>query len=442
VTGEKWLINNATRGGALCVLARTDPAGGPRGFSLFLVDKAKLRPDEFAHLPKVRTHGIRGADISGIALHGARGELVGRPGTGAETVLKGLQLTRIMCSALSLGGSDHALATAARYATGRSLYGRPLADLPAARHTLATAYADHLLAESLAVVAARAIHGLTGELSVLSAAVKYLVPTRVEGLMVALRKLVGARSLLRDVLEPGGLTKVERDHRIVSLFDGNTLVNLHALVNLFPTLVRAHQRGTEPDADGLAATTTLARDLPEWRPAAQSLVSRNGSSLLQGLPAATAAITALAGAEPDLAPLAALATRFTSAVADLHHRIGTLRGTPMDVPRSTFDLAGRLALCLAGTAALHLWLRNRDEFADGDPDGLPELVPLWRDGIWPQAVLGRVLAGLGDRTCRQTARHQALFDALTAQTRAGYLTSLFDCRLAEGGRHPSWSIPY
>ncbi len=405
------------------------------------MDKARLRPPEYEYLPKVRTHGIRGADISGIAFHGAPGELVGRAGTGVETVVKGLQLTRIVCAALSLGGSDHALSTATRYALGRDLHGRPLVDLPAARHTLATAYADHLLAESFAVVGARAIHGLTGELSVLSAAVKYLVPTRVEGLIVALRKLIGARSLLRDVLEPGGLAKVERDHRIVSLFDGNTLVNLHALVNLFPTLVRAHRRGTEPDAAGLTVTTTLDRQLPAWRTAAQTLVSRNGSSLLLGLPAARSAIATLAAAEPDLAPLADLANRFTAAVDDLHERIGMLRGTPMDVPRGTFDLAGRLALCLAGAAALHLWLHNRDAFACGDPDGLPELVALWRDGAWAQAVLSRVLHGLGDRTCRGTARHEVVFDALAGQVRAGYLPSLFDCRLAEGGRHPSWSIP-
>ena len=38
--GEKWLINNATRGGTACVLARTDPRGGARGFSVFLVDRS------------------------------------------------------------------------------------------------------------------------------------------------------------------------------------------------------------------------------------------------------------------------------------------------------------------------------------------------------------------------------------------------------------------
>ncbi|MGC7322302.1 acyl-CoA dehydrogenase family protein, partial [Mycobacteroides abscessus subsp. massiliense] len=42
LSGAKWLINNATRGGAVVAIARTSVAGGPRGFDLVLVDKAAL----------------------------------------------------------------------------------------------------------------------------------------------------------------------------------------------------------------------------------------------------------------------------------------------------------------------------------------------------------------------------------------------------------------
>ncbi|MFD9129391.1 acyl-CoA dehydrogenase family protein, partial [Kitasatospora sp. NPDC059571] len=71
LTGEKWLINNATRGRLLCLLARTAPEGGPRGFTVLLVDKEHLPGAAYRCLPKVRTHGIRGADISGIAYRDA-----------------------------------------------------------------------------------------------------------------------------------------------------------------------------------------------------------------------------------------------------------------------------------------------------------------------------------------------------------------------------------
>jgi alkylation response protein AidB-like acyl-CoA dehydrogenase len=445
LTGEKWLINNATRGGAVCVLARTDEAGGPRGFSLFLVDKAGLAEDDREHLPKVFTHGIRGADISGFALRDAVVEpntLVGKAGVGVEIVLKGLQLTRTVCAALSLGGADHALSSATRFALSRQLYGRQLADLPAAKYTLATAYADHLLVEAMAVVAARAINGLTGEMSVLSAAVKYFVPTRVEAMMVPLRKLVGARSLLRDVYEPGGLAKVERDHRIVSLFDGNTLVNLHALVNHFPGLLRANERGTEPDTEGLRTTTTLSETLPEWRPETLSLLPRKGSSLLLSLRSSAADVAELAESEPGFAQLAELAAKLVAALDLLYQRMASITASPMDVPKSTFVLAGHLASCIAGSAALRLWLDNRVAFSAESPDTPPALTALWRDGIWPAAALSRVLWSMGDTTCRHTPRHQALFDALVSQVDGNYLPSLLACRLVEGGGQPSWSTPF
>ncbi len=72
IDGEKWLINNASRGHLMCVLARTSQHGGARGFSVLLVDKQRLESTEFRTLPGVRLHGVRGAHISGIRFTGAQ----------------------------------------------------------------------------------------------------------------------------------------------------------------------------------------------------------------------------------------------------------------------------------------------------------------------------------------------------------------------------------
>ncbi|NUP42945.1 MAG: acyl-CoA dehydrogenase family protein, partial [Streptomyces sp.] len=264
VSGEKWLINNATRGTLLSVLSRTDPAGGPRGYSVLLVDKRTLPAGTYRHLDKVRTHGIRGADISGIAFDRApvaAGAVVGAVGGGLETVLKSLQLTRTMCAALSLGAADQVLALGLDFAAERTLYGRLLAELPQARRTLAESTADVLAGEALALVAARAVQTAPAELSVAAAVTKYLVPTRTEAVVTALTRLLGARAFLKDVHAGGRFQKVDRDHRIVGLFDGNTLVNLTSLIGQFRMLVRAHERGTG-DVPGAAAAFRLGAPLP------------------------------------------------------------------------------------------------------------------------------------------------------------------------------------
>ncbi|SDD96572.1 acyl-CoA dehydrogenase family protein [Actinokineospora iranica] len=428
--GEKWLINNATRGAALCVLARTSAGGGPRGFGVFFVEKSALATESYRHLPKQRTHGIRGADISGVAFDGALlgpGDLIGGPGAGLESVLKGLQLTRTLCCALSLGASDHALGVATRFALGRELYGRGLADLPAARRVLATAFADHLLAEAVSVVSARSVQTLTGEMSVLAAAAKYLVPTRTEAMIARLRRLVGARSLLRDAHEHGAFGKVERDHRIVSLFDGNTLVNLNSLVNLFPILVRTADKGVEPDAEGVRAAATVSLPLAPARHERLSLLPRRGSSFLLGLPAAVAEIEALAAHDDRLAPLAASARTLLSTLDDLYAVIRAQPSVPVAVPTSSFVLAGKLAACLGAAEVVQLWLRNRDAAASG-PNAA-----LWRNGVWPTLALDRLLAAVGVSAPAPDSMYETAFAVLREQVGAGLLPSLFDVRLAEAG---------
>ncbi|PIB12316.1 hypothetical protein B1C81_02380 [Streptomyces sp. HG99] len=381
--GEKWLINNATRARTVCVLARTDPAGGPRGFSLLLADKRQLPygPGGYRTLPKVRTHGIRGADISGIAFDGATvpaDAVIGGEGAGLEIVLKSLQLTRTMCSSLSLGAGDHALALAVGFMADRRLYGRLLPELPQARHSLGEAVADLLCAEAVSVVTSRSIHTLTGELAVASAATKYLTPTLAGGAVDQLGRILGARAFLSGVYAHGMFQKVSRDHRIVGLFDGSTVVNLHALINQFPALARGHRRGTA-DRAGVATAATLTATLPELDTAQLSLTARGGSSLVQSLP------DTLAGLPPRVARAA---DRVRAASSDLHEELAAHRPSAVRVPSAAFALAERYCALYAAAAALHLWTRNHRWIA-AIASG-PTLA-LWDDGLWIEAVLRRLL---------------------------------------------------
>ena len=418
VSGEKWLINNATRAALICTLVRTRNDGGARGFSLLLIDKRQLSDTELACLPKIPTIGIRGADISGFALSDASvpsTALVGAEGAGLEIVLKGLQLTRTMCAGLSLGAADHALQLCTEFVAERELYGRSLLSLPLARRTLAECYADHLLAEALTLMAARAINAATAEMSLWSAAVKYLVPTHTEAMIVRLRRLLGARSQLVDGYQHGRFAKLERDNLIVSMFDGNTLVNLHSMINQFPTLVLAHRRSVPVDHDALAACADLHRDLPELDITALSLMSRKGIGALRALPDA---VRVLAGSGPHLAAAAAAAEQLHLVTESVFSDMSAY--APTRFPSAdAYELARRFALCLAGAACIQVWLHNHDAFTGA---------ALWSAGDWLGAALSRVLTRLGGAV---DVPADALVDTLVEQQRTGRLPSLFDCRLAQ-----------
>ncbi|WP_330333153.1 acyl-CoA dehydrogenase family protein [Streptomyces sp. NBC_00536] len=355
ITGEKWPINNATRGRLICVLARTDPAGGPRGFSLFLVDKSTLPQGAWEPLAKEPTHGIRGADISGLRLSGApvgADALIGEVGDGLGIVLRSLQLTRTLCAALSLGAGEHALRLVGEFAAQRELYGTRLALLPLARRVLGRAAASLALADAAALLGGRSAHGLPGEMSTVSATVKAGVPWIVQQVIDDLAELLGARGFLTEHHADGMFQKLERDHRIVAVFDGSTAVNRSLLISQFPLLARLIRKGSY-DGPGLAAVTGGA-PLPELDPTALRLVSRTGCSIVQAVPDAAARIADLAAAgsvPPRAAELAGLLREQTAAVAEA---MAELPPTGKNAPAAAFAVARRFEACFAGAAVLHL----------------------------------------------------------------------------------------
>ncbi len=379
LTGTKWLINNATRGGAVVAIARTAPEGGPRGFDLVLVEKSVAVTESgepaYRSLPKERTHGIRGADISGIEFLDApitAGDVISAPGRGLENVMKALQLTRALCCSLSLGAADRALHTAVGFAESRVLYGRSLVDLPQARRVLADAFADHLLNEATTLAVLRSVHSLPGELSVHAAAAKFLVPTRTEALLAALRGFVGARAILDpDHADAPPLTRTERDHRIVSLFDGNTVVNLTSLIAQFPMLDRTGLPADSVRIVGEAEPADLSR---------LSLLSRTGSTILRMLPNA---VEQLAGSGvPD--EVAALGHRLAGAARRVLDDAARAERNPADMPDANFAVAERLAAAIAGAAAVHVHLAHSGAI---DP-------ALAANALWLRLALTRALAAV------------------------------------------------
>lgn len=385
VDGVKWPVNNATRGTHACVLARTDPAGGGRGFSLFLAEKAGLAPGSYRHLPKARTHGIRGADISGIAFDGARlpeSALVGEPGGGIETVLLSLQLTRLMCAALSLGAGEHALRLATEFAMTRMIQGRPLIDRPAIRAVLARSASALLAAEAVAIVGSRAVHALTGELSVISAVVKALLPTLIDGVIGELGELLGSRSFLDCEYADGAFQKLQRDHAIVAIFDGSTAVNRSSLIGQFPRLARGYAQRWH-DAAGVARLGAAPR---QFDTRGLRLQSPTGCSIVQGLTAAAARVSAehAAGVTPGDGGvcLGAAARRAAEAATDLHHRLAAVRPAARPAA-SAYTLAADYELCFAAAACVQVWEAGHQAAADS---------PLWSGGLWARACLDELNA--------------------------------------------------
>lgn len=404
LSGRKWPVNNATRGNLLCVLARTDPAGGPRGFTVFLIDKRATAAGTVRPLPKMPTHGIRGADISGVEFHQARvpaHALIGTVGGGLELVLKSLQLTRIVCVSLSLGAGDHALGLLRRFLSERRLYGRDLADLPHVRVTAGRAVAHQFLAEAVAHTAARAAHQVPEELSVVSAVAKAFVPTLVQGQLRLIGDLLGARGFLTDVEGYGGFAKLERDHHVVPLFDGSTWVNRAGLAGVLPLLRPGRRAAASVSASPVHWLREEHRPAPLDAGRLRLMAPRD--SVLGALPALVAELAEQEGTSRTAAETASLSRALLAAYEHLGADLKNVRPTGGAPSTATMRLAERYEWCFAGAAALALH-RARPRLHDG---------PWGQDGLWLRGCLALVLEGLGSTPTGATQVYDRLGTLVT-----------------------------
>ncbi|MFE9426144.1 acyl-CoA dehydrogenase family protein [Kitasatospora sp. NPDC006697] len=391
--GVKWPINNGSRATHLSVLARTAEASTARSHSIFLVAKESLESGGWRQLPKIRTHGIRGIDLAGVEFTGATvpaDALLGEEGAGIETALRALQLTRTVCSAMSLGAGEQAVRLAARYAADR-----PGGPDRASRAVLARSAARLAAAEAAALVGVRSAHSLTGEMSVVSAVVKSVAPALVSELIRELAELLDVRSALVDGHEHGAFQRLARDHDVVAVFDGSTPVNRASLIQQFPRLARNLAAGRF-EAEGLAEAVALGERPRPLDRGALSLLSRHGCSLVQSLPALADALAAAPGVPADLAGLASALRTAALRLAALMAEVRPAARPPM----AAYELAAAYELCYAGTACLRLWSTQAQRHA-GEP--------LWQDGLWARAALRVLLADLADLvgTPRPPADEQA-----------------------------------
>jgi hypothetical protein len=374
----------------MTVLARTSDQPGPRSLSLVLVDKRRVDAGTLAPLPKVATHGTRGADISGLSMRRTVLDpemLVGSPGHGLETVLKSLQLTRPLTTPLSVGAADHAIGVALEFAATCPASGLP-GGPHGARSTLGTAVADGLLAEAVMYAAAREMHHATHEMALVSSLAKFLVPNTVDLLVREVTPFLGERSQLLGIAAAGGFQKVARDNRVVGIFDGNSMVNLNMIVNEFGTIARP-----DDPVDAALVVESMRHDAePDgWLdPARLRLVTRRGSRLLRALPG----LVDLLGSRGSAGPARRIASELDRVVA----LAGTAPREAMPSARS-FELAERVALCFGASCAIAVELAGPDAAAAASEVGL-------------RAVLDRIAVRLG------------LLDAASASASASLLGDL------------------
>jgi alkylation response protein AidB-like acyl-CoA dehydrogenase len=391
LSGEKWLIGNGTVADMVVLHARTAERGGPAGFSILVLDKRDLPEGSVGEVPDEPLHGLRGLDMSGIRLDGCvvpESCLIGREGQGVEIALQSAHTIRVQITAIALGCADTALRLAMDFATRREVFGQRVADIPYSRRQLVDAFADLLIADTVATGAARALQVSPAQSSVFSAIAKYLVPTMLESTVSQLAVVLGARHYLRGHPRYGPFQKAARDLLVANFADGNTVVNLKSLAAQLSGLLRhgadADQEDREAASDRAETIYCPDAQLPPFEPWRLRLASRSTDDAVLGLTTAvdTLRLRACSAAGPDARRLTLLARLGDGFEAELSALAVDLKDLVDAQPRGwgqsaeLFALARRYCLVHAAAACLHQVLCT---------DGLePALALLCLDRLWCQ----------------------------------------------------------
>lgn len=382
LNGEKWPINRATRSGISYVLAKTDDEPGARCLSLFMVDKSQINPDEYYNLPKILTHGIRGSDMSGIGFKDCfipEDMRVGEEGSGLELALKGFQITRMLCAAFSHGAADTALRTTLNFAIGREIYNKTVWDLPQPRQTLVEAFLDILLSDCQTIGAARGFHVIPEQFSVWASVVKYFVTIRLENVVNNVYVVLGSRFYFREEHDWGIFQKVLRDNSIISMFDGSSIVNLHALILQFRQIAKYRARRTDAIMEGIQSRLetifSLDKPVPRFEPEKLALFGRGADDVLQGLEIALGQLEELKG-DADINPeVGEKIFTLTQAILEELDAFDQIIANSKfeyghDQSPELFELAKKYCALHTAAACVHMWIYNRqilgDFFAQGE----------------------------------------------------------------------------
>ena len=124
--GKKTWISNGGIADFYCVFAKTDPAGGSRGISAFIVDAGTPGLDDSAHIPVMAPHPLATLTFERCRVSGE--QMLGDVNGGFKLAMQTLDIFRASVAAAALGMARRALAEAIHHAQHRQMFGQTLAD--------------------------------------------------------------------------------------------------------------------------------------------------------------------------------------------------------------------------------------------------------------------------------------------------------------------------
>jgi len=140
LNGNKMWITNAPTADTLMVYAKTDPSGGSKGISAFIITPEM---EGFTTAQKLDKLGMRGSDTCELVFENCfvpDDNLVGKVGQGAEILMSGLDYERVVLSGISVGIMQAVMDIVLPYVHERKQFGKAIGEFQLMQGKLADMY--------------------------------------------------------------------------------------------------------------------------------------------------------------------------------------------------------------------------------------------------------------------------------------------------------------
>ncbi|APE27257.1 acyl-CoA dehydrogenase family protein [Aurantiacibacter gangjinensis] len=156
LNGTKFWITNGHVAETLVVYAKTDPAGGSKGITAFLIEKdmAGFSPGQ-----KIDKMGMKGSITSELVFedcHVPQESVLGEVGRGVQVLMSGLDYERVVLCGVQIGIMQACLDTVIPYVRERNQFGKRIGDFQLIQAKVADMYVALQSARAYAYAVAKA----------------------------------------------------------------------------------------------------------------------------------------------------------------------------------------------------------------------------------------------------------------------------------------------
>ena len=179
LNGSKTFITNGQHADLVILAAKTDPNGGAKGVSLFLVDMNLAGCARGRNLEKM---GLHAQDTSELFFDNVKlplDSLLGEAGKGFSYLMNELPRERLNLAVCAVAASEGLLEATITYTQERKAFGNPISKLQNTRFTLATCHTDIAVNKAFTDQCVRQY--MEGKLDASTAAVAKLSTTDMQG---------------------------------------------------------------------------------------------------------------------------------------------------------------------------------------------------------------------------------------------------------------------